>query len=176
MIGQVCPQPSCPPSCHDLSMKLSQPQTIIYTTQFLQTKNRSRSHLAEILIFNRSLNVYLIRPGVSRTHTRARLDCQKNVGQHLDLTDCISIKVAVSTSIAEEVLGNLTTVKSFAMEEEEVAKYGNSLDAAAAAYSRLGLGIGLFTAGSALATNGIIFISNLQLYIFTSKSIHADVL
>ena len=63
----------------------------------------------------------------------------------------------MSTSIAEEVLGNLTTVKSFAMEEEEVGKYGNSLDTAAAAYSRLGLGIGLFTAGSALATNGEMF-------------------
>ena len=67
----------------------------------------------------------------------------------------------MSTSIAEEVLGNLTTVKSFAMEEEEVEKYGRSLDTAAAAYSRLGLGIGLFTAGSALATNGKMFLSHL---------------
>ena len=64
------------------------------------------------------------------------------------------IQVAASTSLAEEVLGNLGTVKSFAMEEEEVARYKSSLDTAASAYSRLGLGIGVFTAASALATNG----------------------
>ena len=40
------------------------------------------------------------------------------------------------------------------MEEEEVARYKSSLDTAASAYSRLGLGIGVFTAASALATNG----------------------
>ena len=62
--------------------------------------------------------------------------------------------MAASTSLAEEVLGNLVTVKSFAMEEEEVRKYEGSLDTAATAYSRLGIGIGLFTAASALATNG----------------------
>ena len=65
-----------------------------------------------------------------------------------------SVQVASSTSIAEEVIGNLATVKSFAMEEEEVVRYEASLDRAAAAYSQLGLGIGLFTALSSLATNG----------------------
>ncbi|XP_063694689.1 mitochondrial potassium channel ATP-binding subunit-like [Bolinopsis microptera] len=65
-------------------------------------------------------------------------------------------QVAASTSLAEEVLGNLVTVKSFAMEEEEVAKYEGSLDTAATAYSGLGIGIGLFTAASALATNGMV--------------------
>lgn len=56
--------------------------------------------------------------------------------------------------MAEEVLGNLSTVKSFAMEEEEVENYRRSLDQAANAYSVLGLGIGVFTALSGLATNG----------------------
>ena len=46
------------------------------------------------------------------------------------------------------------TVKSFATEEEEVVKYEESLASAASAYSTLGVGIGVFTALSALATNG----------------------
>ena len=64
------------------------------------------------------------------------------------------MQVAYSTSIADEVIGNLATVKSFGMEEEEVIRYQGSLDKAAGAYSLLGLGIAAFTALSSLATNG----------------------
>ena len=50
----------------------------------------------------------------------------------------------------------MVTVKSFATEEDEVAKYEESLTSAASAYSALGVGIGVFTALSALATNGLL--------------------
>lgn len=76
----------------------------------------------------------------------------------------------MSTGLAEEVLGNLVTVKSFAMEEAEVVKFEKSLDRASEAYSRLGVGIGVFAAASSLATNGKISFLSFIFLVIKSKT------
>ena len=52
------------------------------------------------------------------------------------------------------MLGNLVTVKSFAAEEREIGNYEEALARAARAHATLGVGLGIFSGLSSLATNG----------------------
>ncbi|XP_033641040.1 mitochondrial potassium channel ATP-binding subunit-like [Asterias rubens] len=65
-------------------------------------------------------------------------------------------QVAMGTSVADEALGNMRTVRSFAMEEKELELYCDEIEKSRRLNERLGLGIGLFQGLSNLALNGII--------------------
>lgn len=53
-------------------------------------------------------------------------------------------QVAVSTGVAEECLGNIRTVRSFASEEHEADIFATEVDKSRALNEALGFGIGLF--------------------------------
>ncbi|XP_022110426.1 ATP-binding cassette sub-family B member 8, mitochondrial-like isoform X1 [Acanthaster planci] len=65
-------------------------------------------------------------------------------------------QVAMGTSVADEALGNMRTVRSFAMEDKEFELYCQEIDKSRRLNEKLGLGIGLFQGLSNLALNGII--------------------
>ncbi|XP_038065674.1 mitochondrial potassium channel ATP-binding subunit-like [Patiria miniata] len=65
-------------------------------------------------------------------------------------------QVAMGTSVADEALGNMRTVRSFAMEDKELELYCHEIDKSRQLNEKLGLGIGLFQGLSNLALNGII--------------------
>ena len=60
----------------------------------------------------------------------------------------------MGTSVADEALGNMRTVRSFAMEEKELELYCDEIEKSRRLNERLGLGIGLFQGLSNLALNG----------------------
>uniref|UniRef100_T1J598 Mitochondrial potassium channel ATP-binding subunit n=1 Tax=Strigamia maritima TaxID=126957 RepID=T1J598_STRMM len=65
-------------------------------------------------------------------------------------------QVEKSTSVADEAIGNIRTVRAFAMEEKEISLYNAELDKASVLNKQLGIGIGIFQGLSNLAINGIV--------------------
>ena len=63
-------------------------------------------------------------------------------------------QVAVATTVAEEALSNVRTVRAFAMEDHEVDLYTKELQTSQRYNERLGLGIAGFQALSNIALNG----------------------
>ncbi|XP_072184568.1 mitochondrial potassium channel ATP-binding subunit [Excalfactoria chinensis] len=65
-------------------------------------------------------------------------------------------QVAKATGVADEVLGNVRTVRAFAMEEQQARLYCAEAERSSAMSQRLGLGIAAFQGLSNLALNGIV--------------------
>ncbi|XP_054713948.1 mitochondrial potassium channel ATP-binding subunit-like [Uloborus diversus] len=65
-------------------------------------------------------------------------------------------QIAQASAVADEAIGNIKTVRSFAMEEAEKSLYDSQIDEVRKLNSRLGIGIGLFQGLTNLALNGIV--------------------
>ncbi|NXP71194.1 ABCB8 protein, partial [Ramphastos sulfuratus] len=65
-------------------------------------------------------------------------------------------QVAKATGVADEVLGNVRTVRAFAMEEQQAGLYCTEVENASQLSQRLGLGIAAFQGLSNMALNGIV--------------------
>ncbi|PNF13674.1 ATP-binding cassette sub-family B member 8, mitochondrial [Cryptotermes secundus] len=65
-------------------------------------------------------------------------------------------QAAKTTSIGEEAISNIRTVRAFAMENEECELFCQQLEEASRLNQRLGFGIGLFQAGTNLFLNGMV--------------------
>ncbi|XP_050408183.1 mitochondrial potassium channel ATP-binding subunit [Patella vulgata] len=65
-------------------------------------------------------------------------------------------QVAQSTAVADEALGNVRTVRAFAMEKKENELYGSELNKARKLNIQLGVGIGVFQGLANIALNGIV--------------------
>ncbi|NWW60307.1 ABCB8 protein, partial [Ifrita kowaldi] len=65
-------------------------------------------------------------------------------------------QVAKATVVADEALGNVRTVRAFAMEEQQAGLFSAEVDRAGHLSERLGLGIAAFQGLSNLALNGIV--------------------
>eukprot|EP00076_Gallus_gallus_P037616 XP_025003154.1 ATP-binding cassette sub-family B member 8, mitochondrial isoform X2 [Gallus gallus] len=65
-------------------------------------------------------------------------------------------QVAKATGVADEVLGNVRTVRAFAMEEQQAGLYCAEAERSSGMSQRLGLGIAAFQGLSNLALNGIV--------------------
>ncbi|NXV75025.1 ABCB8 protein, partial [Atlantisia rogersi] len=65
-------------------------------------------------------------------------------------------QVAKATVVADEVLGNVRTVRAFAMEDRQAGLYSSEVDRAGWLSEQLGLGIAAFQGLSNLALNGIV--------------------
>lgn len=65
-------------------------------------------------------------------------------------------QVAKATAVADEALGNVRTVRAFAMESRQVGQYADEVDRASQLNSSLGLGIALFQGLSNLALNCVV--------------------
>ncbi|KAF1631202.1 ATP-binding cassette sub-family B member 8, mitochondrial, partial [Eudyptes filholi] len=65
-------------------------------------------------------------------------------------------QVAKATEVADEVLGNVRTVRAFAMEDRQAGLYCAEVERAGWLNERLGLGIAAFQGLSNLALNGIV--------------------
>lgn len=65
-------------------------------------------------------------------------------------------QVARATGVADECLANMRTVRAFAMEDTEKKLFTQELDKSRQLNEALGMGIGIFQAGSNLFLNGIV--------------------
>ncbi|XP_042241922.1 mitochondrial potassium channel ATP-binding subunit-like isoform X1 [Homarus americanus] len=65
-------------------------------------------------------------------------------------------QVARATGVADECLGNMRTVRAFAMEDAEKDLFAREVNKSRQLNELLGLGIGIFQAGSNLFLNGIV--------------------
>lgn len=65
-------------------------------------------------------------------------------------------QLAKSTALADEAIGNVRTVRAFAMEEKEHELYSKEVEKARQLNIRLGLGIGTFQGLANFALNGIV--------------------
>ncbi|XP_061441733.1 mitochondrial potassium channel ATP-binding subunit isoform X4 [Rhineura floridana] len=65
-------------------------------------------------------------------------------------------QVAKATAVADEALGNVRTVRAFAMEPKELQQYGAEVDQASRLNMNLGLGIAFFQGLSNVALNCIV--------------------
>ncbi|XP_046429320.1 mitochondrial potassium channel ATP-binding subunit isoform X1 [Neodiprion fabricii] len=65
-------------------------------------------------------------------------------------------QTAKSTTVSEEAISNIRTVRAFAAEEREIELFSNEVELAAVMHQRLGFGIGLFQGGTNLFLNGIV--------------------
>ncbi|XP_067391828.1 mitochondrial potassium channel ATP-binding subunit isoform X1 [Emydura macquarii macquarii] len=65
-------------------------------------------------------------------------------------------QVAKATEVADEALGNVRTVRAFAMEDREVALYYSEVDRSSRMNESLGLGIAVFQGLSNVVLNGIV--------------------
>ncbi|KAB7497522.1 ATP-binding cassette sub-family B member 8, mitochondrial, partial [Armadillidium nasatum] len=64
--------------------------------------------------------------------------------------------VGLSTAVADECLGNMRTVRAFAMEEQEAKLFSRELEKSTHLNELLGMGIGIFQAGTNLFLNGVV--------------------
>ncbi|KAL0869595.1 hypothetical protein ABMA27_005857 [Loxostege sticticalis] len=65
-------------------------------------------------------------------------------------------QIEKATLVAEEAIGNMRTVRAFAGEENEARMFARECEAAADLSMELGLGVGLFQAGTNLFLNGMV--------------------
>ena len=65
-------------------------------------------------------------------------------------------QVAKATAVCDEALSNIRTVRAFAMEEKEKELYALEVEKARVMQESLGVGIGVFQAGTNLFLNGIV--------------------
>ncbi|XP_067148342.1 mitochondrial potassium channel ATP-binding subunit, partial [Apteryx mantelli] len=65
-------------------------------------------------------------------------------------------QVAKATAVADEALGNIRTVRAFAMEDRQAGAYCAEVDRSSRLNERLGLGIAAFQGLSNVALNGIV--------------------
>ncbi|XP_064600276.1 mitochondrial potassium channel ATP-binding subunit-like isoform X2 [Liolophura sinensis] len=65
-------------------------------------------------------------------------------------------QVAKSTAVADEAIGNVRTVRAFAMEEKEIELYEREVQEACRLNIKLGVGIGIFQGLTNIALNGIV--------------------
>ncbi|XP_018566195.1 ATP-binding cassette sub-family B member 8, mitochondrial [Anoplophora glabripennis] len=65
-------------------------------------------------------------------------------------------QVEKTTAVADEAVGNIRTVRAFAMEEQELELFENEALKALVLNETLGFGIGLFQAGTNLFLNGMV--------------------
>ncbi|XP_074841486.1 mitochondrial potassium channel ATP-binding subunit [Carettochelys insculpta] len=65
-------------------------------------------------------------------------------------------QVAKATAVADEALGNVRTVRAFAMEDREVALYSREVEQSSWLSEKLGLGIAVFQGLSNMVLNGIV--------------------
>lgn len=63
-------------------------------------------------------------------------------------------QVEKTTAVADEAIGNVRTVRAFAMEDQEALLYFEEADKARLLNTKLGFGIGLFQAGTNIFLNG----------------------
>ncbi|XP_059485327.1 mitochondrial potassium channel ATP-binding subunit [Neocloeon triangulifer] len=66
------------------------------------------------------------------------------------------IQIAQSTSVCEEAISNMRTVRAFAMEGQEQELFARETDLACKMNEKLGLGIGLFQGGTNFFLNGLV--------------------
>ncbi|XP_011311832.1 ATP-binding cassette sub-family B member 8, mitochondrial isoform X2 [Fopius arisanus] len=66
------------------------------------------------------------------------------------------VQMAKATGVCEEAIQNIRTVRAFAAEEKELEVFSREVDKTTALYEKLGLGIGLFQAGTNIFLNGIL--------------------
>ncbi|XP_072046624.1 mitochondrial potassium channel ATP-binding subunit-like [Amphiura filiformis] len=72
------------------------------------------------------------------------------------LSRMVQQQVALASSVADEALGNIRTVRAFAMEGKEEELYNKEIEKSKTLNEMLGVGIGAFQAISNLALNGIV--------------------
>jgi len=65
-------------------------------------------------------------------------------------------QVSRATGVADEAIGNVRTVRAFAMENKEMHMYDTEVEEAARLNKQLGFGIGVFQALSNFALNGVV--------------------
>ncbi|XP_060805633.1 mitochondrial potassium channel ATP-binding subunit [Amyelois transitella] len=65
-------------------------------------------------------------------------------------------QIEKATLVAEEAISNMRTVRAFAGEENEARMFARECEAAAGLSTELGLGVGLFQAGTNLFLNGMV--------------------
>jgi ATP-binding cassette subfamily B (MDR/TAP) protein 8 len=65
-------------------------------------------------------------------------------------------QTAKAIAVGEECISNVRTVRSFAMEDHEMERYGKEVEKAGVLNEWLGMGIGLFQSGTVLFLNGIV--------------------
>ncbi|XP_005108173.1 mitochondrial potassium channel ATP-binding subunit isoform X1 [Aplysia californica] len=65
-------------------------------------------------------------------------------------------QIARSTAVADEALGNVRTVRAFAMEKKEFELYEEQVNKSSALNIRLGVGIGAFQGAANMFLNGIV--------------------
>lgn len=65
-------------------------------------------------------------------------------------------QVSRATSVADEAIGNIRTVRAFAMENNEIELYGTEVEKAAKLNETLGIGIGVFQGVANVTLNGIV--------------------
>ncbi|WAR02808.1 MITOS-like protein [Mya arenaria] len=73
-----------------------------------------------------------------------------------DISQADGRDVSRSTAVADEALGNVRTVRAFAMEEKEHELFSDEVNKARVLNIRLGLGIGMFQGLANIALNGIV--------------------
>lgn len=71
------------------------------------------------------------------------------------LSRAAQAQVAKATAVADEALGNVRTVRAFAMEEKEINLYQDEVSKSKTLNEMLGVGVGLFQGLSNLAINGL---------------------
>ncbi|GAB6023584.1 hypothetical protein CHUAL_008355 [Chamberlinius hualienensis] len=72
------------------------------------------------------------------------------------LSTIVSNQVEKATSVAEEAIGNVRTVRAFAMEVKEIELYEKEVEKASWCSEKLGIGIGAFQGLTNFALNGIV--------------------
>lgn len=72
------------------------------------------------------------------------------------LSKLAQAQTAKALAVGDEAISNVRTVRSFAMEEYEMERYGKEVDHAKSLNQWLGLGIGIFQSGTVLFLNGIV--------------------
>ncbi|XP_041366382.1 mitochondrial potassium channel ATP-binding subunit-like [Gigantopelta aegis] len=65
-------------------------------------------------------------------------------------------QIATSTAVADEAIGNVRTVRAFAMEDKEKELYDHQVEEACRLNVQLGVGIGVFQGLANVALNGIV--------------------
>ncbi|XP_067937710.1 mitochondrial potassium channel ATP-binding subunit-like [Watersipora subatra] len=65
-------------------------------------------------------------------------------------------QLALATGIADEALGNVRTVRAFAMEDKEIELFNKEIDQSCQLNQRLGYAIGLFQGATNICLNGMV--------------------